>query len=258
MPESAPNQPRMISVRKNLLVGLALGITVFLLLAAAYVTQRIGSLTRRLDEQSQRIARLESAGRETGALPAEVQLSFSNDWKGLGNPDAPVTVIEFTDYECPFCRQFHQDAYKAILRQYVDSGKVRWVSRDLPLQIHAYAKKSAEAAHCAGEQGKFWEYRDALLSSDQPLSRQLLRTTATRLSLHTEKLLRCLDSATYSERVANDIADARVLQIDGTPAFVFAASSKDLLSGPLIVGSAPIHVFRATIDSLLADRKQVR
>lgn len=228
-------------------------ILVLLVLVTALALQRVVHIARRLDEQEKRIVRLESTGNPNQAAPTSVQVSYSDDWIGLGRADAPVTIIEFTDYECPFCRQFHQGAFAEIMKEYVDPGKVRWVSRDLPLEIHPYARKSAEAAHCARDQGKFWEFRDALLSAEKPLSRQLVRTTAAKLSLDTEKLLRCVDSSAHRDRVANDIADARVLQIDGTPAFVLARSSRDLLAGSLIVGAAPLTVFQKTIDSLLTE-----
>lgn len=221
-----------------------------------FTVLRLNSLRGQLDAQNSRLARLEAAPNQANQPPASVQISFSNDWIGLGKADAPVTVLEFTDYECPFCRQFHQGPYLEILRQYVDSGKVRWVSRDLPLQIHAYAAKAAEAAHCAREQGKFWEFRDAMLSAEQELSRQLVRMSANRLSLDTDQLLRCVDSGKYRSRIANDIADARVLQVDGTPAFVFARTSSDILAGPLIIGSTSFEVFRTTIDSLLASARE--
>src|SRR3989338_5451600 len=97
------------------------------------------------------------------APPAKVKVRSDGPY-WLGKADAPVTVVEFTDYQCPFCRRFHQSAFEEIKKNYIDTGKVRFVSRDLPLDIHANAARAAHAARCAGEQGKFWEMRHLLIA----------------------------------------------------------------------------------------------
>ena len=99
------------------------------------------------------------------APPQKVQMSVGNGWYSLGRPDAPVTLVEFGDYQCPFCKQFHTTAYSDLKKNYIDTGKVRFVSRDLPLEFHPFALRAAEAARCAGDQGKYWEMRDALYAS---------------------------------------------------------------------------------------------
>src|SRR5260370_35013491 len=89
-------------------------------------------------------------------------MSVAPGWYSLGRDDAPVTVVEFADYQCPFCRKFHSDTFVELKKNYIDTGKVRFVSRDLPLDFHPNAPGAALAAHCAGAQHKFWEMRDLM------------------------------------------------------------------------------------------------
>src|SRR5690349_18876426 len=108
----------------------------------------------------------------------------------LGRRDAPVTIVEFSDYECPFCRQFVSATLPTLKSTYVDAGKVRYVFRDFPLeQLHPHARKAAEAAHCAGEQGKYWEMHDLLFQNQQALGTDDLAGYAGRLGV---------DAATFS------------------------------------------------------------
>ncbi|MGQ0815597.1 MAG: DsbA family protein [Gemmatimonadota bacterium] len=217
------------------------------------VLYRLGQLGQRLDDQQAQLARLAAAVVVTSPEPTTVQMVADPMWKSFGRTDAPVTVVEFTDYECPFCKQFHSAAFAQIVRDYVESGRVRWVSRDLPLDIHPYAGEAAEAAHCAADQGKYWELRDALLGSDTLLTRGTLTRAAQRLSLNLRRFQHCLDSEKYRSWVANDAADAAVLQITGTPAFVIAKSDADVLTGALLIGNQSYDVFRSAIDVLLND-----
>ena len=91
--------------------------------------------------------------------PQTASVSIGKDNPILGAPDAPVTVVEFMDYQCPYCKRFIQSTFPLLKRDFIDTGKVRWIVRDLPLDFHPNARKAAQAAHCAGEQGKFWKMR---------------------------------------------------------------------------------------------------
>jgi len=100
----------------------------------------------------------------------------------MGKKDAPVTMIEFSDYQCPFCRRFFETTLPTLKAEYVETGKVRYVFRDFPLdQIHPHARKAAEAAHCAGDQGKYWEMHDLLFQNPQALRVESLKTHARSL-----------------------------------------------------------------------------
>src|SRR2546422_732940 len=112
-----------------------------------------------------------------------------------------LTVVEFTDYQCPFCNQFHMRTFPELKKQYIDTGKVRFISRDLPLGIHQHAFEAARAARCAGEQSKFWELRDKLSANPNNLSRQGLLQYAREVVLDMSQFQACLDSERYLSEV---------------------------------------------------------
>jgi protein-disulfide isomerase len=187
----------------------------------------------------------------TPAPPEKVQMNVGDGWYAIGRADAPVTLVEFADYQCPFCKQFHTAAYAELKKNYIDTGKVRFVSRDLPLEFHPLALKAAEAARCAGDQNKYWELRDALYANAAPPNDEVIKKAAESLSLDEKGFRACLDSDKYKADVQKDAGEAATLQISGTPTFVLAKSAKDKLNGVRIVGAQSFATFQAAIDGLL-------
>lgn len=185
------------------------------------------------------------------ALPEKVQMHVGNGWHAIGRADAPVTLVEFADFQCPFCKKFHTDAYSELKKNYIDTGKVRFISRDLPLEFHPFALKAAEAARCAGDQDKYWELRDALYSNAAPPSDDIINRAVEALSLDKVAFQSCLASEKYRADVQKDASDAATLQISGTPTFVLAKSAKDNLDGLRIVGAQPFASFDAAIQQML-------
>jgi protein-disulfide isomerase len=185
------------------------------------------------------------------APPEKVQMNIGNSWYAIGRVDAPVTLVEFADYQCPFCKKFHTEAYAELKKNYIDTGKVRFVSRDLPLEFHPFAMKAAEAARCAGDQNKYWELRDALYSNAAAPSEDVIKKAVEGLSLDAKGFQACLNSGKYKADVQNDASEAARLQISGTPTFVLAKSAKDKLNGVRLVGAQPFSAFQAAIDGLL-------
>jgi protein-disulfide isomerase len=183
--------------------------------------------------------------------PEKVQMSIGNGWYAIGSADAPVTLVEFADYQCPYCKRFHTDAYAELKKNYIDTGKLRFVSRDLPLEFHPYAMKAAEAARCAGDQQKYWELRDALFSNAAPPNDDAIAKAAEALALDRTALQSCLSSEKYKAEVQKDANDAASLQISGTPTFVLAKSAKDKLDGVRMIGAQPFTAFQSAIDRLL-------
>jgi protein-disulfide isomerase len=178
-------------------------------------------------------------------------MSIGNGWYSIGRADAPVTLVEFADYQCPFCKKFHTDAYAELKKNYIDTGKVRFVSRDLPLEFHPFALKAAEATRCAGDQGKYWELRDALYSNPAPPDDSAIKKASEGLALDATGFQACLDSEKHRVDVKKDASEAAMLQISGTPTFVLAKSTKDKLDGVRIVGAQPFAAFQSAIDGLL-------
>jgi protein-disulfide isomerase len=164
----------------------------------------------------------------------------------LGSKGAPVTIVEFTDYQCPFCRTFESTTFAEIRKKYIDTGKVRFVIRDFPLaQMHPDATQAAEAAHCAGDQGQFWPMHDALFGDASKLGKDGLIDSAANLKLDMEAFRSCLDSGKHKLEIQKDQQVASSLQINGTPAFLVGKTAGEEVSGAIIVGAQPFSVFEA-------------
>jgi protein-disulfide isomerase len=161
-----------------------------------------------------------------------------------GGPNAPVTIVAFSDYECPFCKRA-ESTVDQVMKTYGD--KVRIVHRDFPLPIHAHARQASEAANCANAQGKFWEYHDKLFAADD-LSDDKLKTLAGDLGLDRAKFDECFDKQQFKKAIDQDIADGTVAGVSGTPAF--------FINGHLLSGAQPFEKFKEVIDEELAHAKQ--
>ncbi len=172
----------------------------------------------------------------------------------LGDLKAPITLVEFTDYQCPFCRKFYSNAYKKLKKQYVDTGKLRFVLRDLPLGFHQHAKPAAISAHCAGEQDKFWEMHDALFDGGGKLNKDDILGYAKKIGLENVSFKSCLTSGRYNEGIKQDVTDARNASITGTPGFVVGRTTDNFVNGTLISGTRPFSTFKKEIDKLLLQK----
>jgi protein-disulfide isomerase len=174
----------------------------------------------------------------------------------LGRRDAPVTIVEFSDYQCPFCRQFVSTTLPALKSAYVESGKVRYVFRDFPIdQLHPEARKASEAARCAGDQGKYWEMHDVLFQNQQTLAPERLPEHARRLGLDAGAFAACLSSSKYASAVQQSYADGMAAGVRGTPSFVIGRTRPDdRVEGVLVTGARPLADFRQEIDRLLSEK----
>jgi protein-disulfide isomerase len=173
----------------------------------------------------------------------------------LGRADAPVTLVEFTDLECPYCRAFHVGAFEQLKREYIDTGKVRFVSRDFPLDFHPNARPAAVAVRCAGEQGKFWEMRHLVTVNAAALSREKYVELARSLRLDTAKLDQCIDGGDrFKGDIDRDMAAGIQLGVTGTPTFFLGKTAPDAIEAQRIVGAQPFPVFDAQIKALLGER----
>jgi protein-disulfide isomerase len=182
----------------------------------------------------------------------KVQLKIASDWHWLGREDAPVTIVEFTDYQCPFCRKYHTETFPQLKKNYIDTGKVRFASRDLPLSIHPHAQKAAEAARCAGEQNKFWELRDTMIANAADLSPDAIIKYAQTNALDIPSFKACTEADKYKADIQKDAADAGTLGISGTPSFVIGKTATDTMEGDRVVGALPVSAFENEIQKFLA------
>ena len=185
--------------------------------------------------------------------PARPQTGKVTNLRGfaLGKPDAPLTMVEFTDLQCPFCRQFVLTSFDEIKRNWIDTGKLRYISRDFPLDIHAQAMPAARAARCAGEQGKFWEMRLGLMRNANLLTADYITRTANDLTLDARTFAACTASPKYDAEILADIAEGTKLGVDGTPTFVIGRSNAAGIEGPIVVGALPYAQFDAKLRLVL-------
>jgi protein-disulfide isomerase len=195
---------------------------------------------------------LESGAGPAGAAMAadgKIRLTIANgNW--LGNKDAPLTMVEFTDYQCGFCQRFHLETFPEIRKKYIDTGKMRFVSRDLPLDFHSNAFHAAEAARCAGDQGQFWPMRNTLVANANKLGRDEIQGYAKTLKLDLTAFRSCMDTGKHAEAIKKDVALAMSLRIDGTPSFVLGKSTPEGVSGTLIVGALPFDAFEEKLGEI--------
>ncbi len=183
--------------------------------------------------------------------PRTATLTVDPDRPAMGSADAPVMVVEFTDYQCPFCRRFTQSTFPLLKSEYIDTGKVRWVVRDMPLAFHANARKAGQSAHCADEQGKFWEMRDTLFKNSAKLGQEDLQQYAADVGLDVAAFDACLASDRHLTEIDKDSAEAKRVGITGTPTFVIGKAAGDKLSGTVVVGAQPLNTFKSAVDKLL-------
>lgn len=177
----------------------------------------------------------------------------------LGDKNAKLTLIEFSDYECPFCKRSFDQLLPELKKNYIDAGKLRLVYRDLPLSFHQNAHTEAEAAECARAQGGdavYFKYHDQIFtkttSNGTGLALDQLPVIAQSLGLNVSQFQQCLDSGKFKDEVDKDIADAEKVGANGTPTwFVGKTTSDGIIEGTKIVGAQPFSAFQPTIDSLL-------
>ncbi|HEY3883710.1 MAG TPA: thioredoxin domain-containing protein [Vicinamibacterales bacterium] len=170
----------------------------------------------------------------------------------LGRADAPLTMVEFTDLQCPYCRQYVTSTFGEIRKNWIDTGKLRYISRDFPLSIHPEAMPAARAARCAGEQGKFWEMRTTLMSNANLLNPDYITKTAQGLKLDMKAFASCAASDKYDTDIESDYLEGLRLGITGTPTFVVGKTTADTLAGPMIVGAFPYLVFDQKLRDVMA------
>jgi len=163
----------------------------------------------------------------------------------LGSQNAPVTMVEFSDYQCPFCRQFHMTTFDQIRKKYVETGKIRFVTIDFPLPIHPNAEKAGEAAHCAADQRQFWPMRDTLSVNADKLSEAELPGYAQSLYMDVAAFKSCLSSGKYKQLVSDNQKKGEAVGVNGTPTFLIGKSTPDGVDGIVFVGAQPIEAFES-------------
>ncbi len=174
-----------------------------------------------------------------GQQPVRVDVSLDDD-PSLGPPSAPITIVEFSDFNCPYCKKWQQDTFYPLLEAYPD--QIHFVYRDFPITSQE-SFIAAQAANCAGEQGAYWKFHDALLTGELGLGREAYSQYADLLGIDGQALLTCVDSERYADEVEADARYAAGLGVSGTPTF--------FINGIPLVGAQPLEQFTQIIDSEL-------
>ncbi len=191
-------------------------------------------------------------------LPQNVVLSVKGK-PYKGNENAKLTLIEFSDYQCPFCARHVKNTLPRLEEKYIRTGKLKYVFRDFPIpQLHPQAPKAHEAANCAGRQNQYWKFHDILFQNRSSLPLSQLKKFAQTLNLDMAKFNKCLDSGETAAEVGEDRAEGQKAAVRGTPTFFLgytAPNGGDVKSIDRIVGAHPYARFKAAIDSLLAKKK---
>ncbi len=215
--------------------------------------QRADEILSELKQIRALLEKLDKEGVLRGSNPAadeRVKVKI-DDRYALGRQDAPLTLVEFADYQCPFCKEFESKILPELQKHYIDTGTLRFVALDLPLATHANASHVAEAALCAGEQYRFWEMRDALMKDTSALGDDAIQKHAAELHLDTTLFQNCLASNRYQSKIAQDIARAASAGISATPSFVLARTTNSEIEGIRLIGSLPYPEFDSKLTRLL-------
>ncbi|NOY54177.1 MAG: DsbA family protein [Deltaproteobacteria bacterium] len=229
-----------------------------------YSRARNRALTEELEKLQQEITALKTSSAKTENLLAAINKRLNpppkTTWIGidddpmLGKKDAPVTIIEFSEFQCPYCARFALNTFPEIRKKYIDTGKVRFVFRNYPLAFHKNAAKAAEAGACAAEQGMFWNLHDILFQHHDTLTQENLNRYGKEAGLFMDDYLFCMESGKHTVEIQKDIRDGKRAGVTGTPSFFIGVTRKDgRIKGTILRGSEPFAAFRSLIEEKLQE-----
>ena len=251
-------------VKKSTFNSLIIGIIVITAIAAFFAGSYVSNLNSEQVSQKEledAIAQLELKILEKQLptnqpnLPPKIS---ADDDPIIGNPDASITIIEFSDFQCPFCARFHIQTLPTLMEEYIEKGTVKLVFRDFPIQsIHPNAVPASVAAECANEQGKFKQMHDILFERQNQWSNletiyamELFNQYASEIQLEQEQFSSCLSTAKYVKEIQNDLNDGRAYGITGTPGFFIGNQEIGFVE---LKGAQPFESFKKVIDSQLGN-----
>lgn len=228
---------------------------IIMLIAFSFLLGMQTARIRYMDKDLARLQAVAASQTEVGADPNKPVLGEKIDMDvgklpTLGKQNAKVTMIEFSDFQCPYCKRFYDETFRQLKKDYIDTGKVRFAFRHLPLDIHPLAPKAAEASECANDQKKFWEYHSALFEKFDSWVSETADTAPTKLTefagdigLNTEQFSECLSSGKYTQKVTQDKAVGEGAGATGTPTF--------FINGQKLVGAFHYQTFKTILDQEL-------
>jgi protein-disulfide isomerase len=227
------------------------------------LTQEVKALReeqRRLIDLLDEIKKLLAAnvpGRPELQPPAPPTVLSTLDETFRGEKEATVSIIEYADFECPYCGQYEREIYPQIAKNYIQTGKVKYFYRDLPLPMHPHALVAARAARCAGEQGKLWEMHDSLFANQNALRDVDMPGRAQKLGLDPSRFSECLSSDRYTDEINRSAAEAEKMGIGGTPTFFIGTIALDgkVTNVKMILGVRHYDAFKSAIEDSLGTKR---
>ena len=190
--------------------------------------------------------------RQARQIPALTSPLLLQGEPALGDSRAPLTIVEFSDFECSYCRRFHEQVMPQLTSEYIDTGLVRFVHKDLPLPFHPHAMPAAAAARCAGEQNRYWDIYARLFEQQNCLDCKGVMSIAAEEELDTAALQACMERTSTVALINVNRSEASLHNISATPTFIIGPTqSNDSLEGRVIEGALPWSAFKEAIDEAL-------
>ena len=236
----------------------------------AQPNQEIESLKREIERLKEGQEKLQRAIEETQNLIKKNERPSATSIKEVtltvdgypytGQMNAPITLVEFSDYQCPFCARHLRETFPEIYKHYIQTGKLKYVFRDFPIgSIHPQAQKAHEAAHCAGEQGKYWEMHHSLFANQKTLGGKGQAFNSEALNLDSDRFQQCLELNKYAQRISQSIVEGRKAGVRGTPTFFLGytgTQGEKVTAVRLMRGAYPYSSFKQAIDDLLGKSQE--
>ena len=186
--------------------------------------------------------------RPVNTAPKQVKL---NDGITLGDANAKLAIVEFTDYQCPFCARHNKTVFPQIKEQLINTGKVKYVMYDYPLEFHPQARLAAVAARCAGKQDKYWEMHDVLFNNQRGLNQDIYEKTARDLQLDLSAFSNCLSDPAMTRAVESNMAYASQVGVSGTPKFFVGKIKDNIITDVITIsGAQPFSAFSGAVARL--------
>jgi len=186
-----------------------------------------------------------------GKGDVKVTVPLRSNERSIGAAGAPVTMVEYSDFQCPYCAMFRTETFPKIKAKYIDSRQLRFIHRDVPLPFHHQAMAAARAAACAGDQGLYWELSDLMFSCASCLECQGVMELSKAVPLNRQRFEECVSSNSHQPEIEQDIASAKQLNFQGTPSFVVGRTTPSGVDGIALVGALPFEEFAAKIDEFI-------
>ena len=227
-----------------------------ILLQLSELRKAQGELSQQVKELSAEIQALRTPDPRGKSVLFDLRNSF---YPVLGDAKAEVAIVEFSDFECPYCRRYQKSAMPGLIDKYVNSGKVKYVFVDVPLSFHAHAQPAAMAAACAHRQGAFWKMHGLLFDNQNTLGEQTFLKLASDLQLNGREFKECLQDPKVVAQIREQVRLGEAVGVQGTPAFLVGRVRNGVLTdAKAVTGAQPLSSFERVVDLLLANSKDGR